>query len=347
MHVKETLRELCGIPGPSGFERSVAERAVSLLREVLGEAEIDRFGNAVGIRRCGMPNAKKVLLDAHLDEVGLIVSGIEEGFLHFRSIGGVDPRMLPDREVMVLTDPPIFGLVACLPPHVQGSGDADKGTPMKDLLIDVGMDQQKAEKAIPIGTAISFRSSFREMVNGLVCGKSIDDRAGFVALLRTAEILREKQLDIDLYMIGSTREEIGGSGGAVGAFSIAPDCCIAVDVTHGRTPDGPKDSTFELGVGPVIGIGPNMNHWMTDRMIACAEKLTYQWQPEVMAGNTGTNAWKIQIAREGIATSVVSIPLKYMHSPVEMLDPTDIEMAANLLASFIENLGMEGAWGSC
>ena len=134
--------------GPSGFERAVAEQAVELMRPYVDEAAVDRFGNAIGVRLCGRPGAKKLLLDAHLDEIGLIVTGVEEGFLRFRTIGGVDPRMLPDRELTVMTQPPILGVVACLPPHVLQAEDMKKSIPIDDLRVDVGMSQEQAEAAI-------------------------------------------------------------------------------------------------------------------------------------------------------------------------------------------------------
>ena len=128
----------------------------------------------------------------------------------------------------------------------------------------------------------------------------------------------------------------------VGAFSLAPHCFIAVDVTHARTPDSPKEETFPAGGGTVIGIGPNMTRWMTDRLITKAEARGIPWSPEVMTGHSGTNAWRVQVAREGIATAVVSLPLKYMHSPVETLDLDDLEHSAALLAAFVQDLAREG-----
>lgn len=149
-------------------------------------------------------------------------------------------------------------------------------------------------------------------------------------------------MDVDLYLMGSTREEVNGSGALVGAYALRPHCFVAVDVTHARTPDGPKEETFGAGQGTVIGIGPNITRWMSDRLIGKAEALGLAWSPEVMTGHSGTNAWGVQTAREGIATAVVSLPLKYMHSPVETLDLTDLETTASLLAAFVEGLGEEG-----
>lgn len=339
--LKEMLSALCPLSGPSGFERPVALRAAELLRPLVDEVSIDRMGNLVGVRRCGTPGAKRVLLDAHLDEIGLIVMGAEEGFLRFRSIGGVDPRILPDCEVTILTDPPLFGVVACLPPHVQRAGDADKSVPIPELFIDTGLPQVEVEKLIPAGTPCVFRDGCFPLGHRQICGKSMDDRACFVTLLRTVQLLQDKTLDVDLYILGSTREEVNCAGASTAAWTIAPDCCVAVDVTHGKTPDSPKDRTYELGAGPAVGIGPNMTRWMTERMLAKAKAADIPVQLEVMAGSSGTNGWEMQIAREGIATAVLSLPLKYMHSPVETLELSDMEAVAALLAAFLEGIGKE------
>lgn len=341
MDIREVLNRLCSVGAPSGFERPAAEVAAELLRPLMDEVSIDRLGNVIGVKRCGKENAKRLLLDAHLDEIGLLVTGIEDGFLRFRSIGGVDPRMLPNRELTILTDPPLYGVVACLPPHVQSADEKDKSTPITDLLIDVGMTQEQAEAAIPIGTPIVYRESSFGLGESQVCGKSMDDRACFTCLLRAAELLQNEELDVDLYIMGSTCEEVGGSGAKVGTFGIAPDWCVAVDVTHGKTPDSSKEQTSELGGGPAIGVGPNMTRWMTERMKQKAKENDIAYQLEVMAGHTGTNGWHMQIIREGVATSVISLPLKYMHTPIEVLELSDIDQVGKLLASFAIGLGKE------
>ena len=343
MDIRKTLDTLCSMAGPSGFERAVAEQAVELMRPYVDEAAVDRFGNAIGVRLCGRPGAKKLLLDAHLDEIGLMVTGVEEGFLRFRTIGGVDPRMLPDRELTVMTQPPILGVVACLPPHVLQAEDMKKSIPIDDLRVDVGMSQEQAEAAIPIGTPMVFRGGSFALDGDKLCGKSMDDRSCFVTLLRAAELLRDRELDVDLYLLGSTREEVSGAGATVGTWAVQPDFCVAVDVTHGKTPDGPADKAFAIGGGPAIGVGPNMTRWMTDRMLAKAKERQIPYQLEVMSGHTGTNGWEMQISREGVATSVLSLPLKYMHSPIEVLSLADMEQVAALLVAFTEGLGKEAA----
>ena len=277
-----------------------------------------------------------------MDEVGLVVTGIKDGFLRFKA-NGVDVRMLPDREVTILTQPPILGVVACLPPHVLSAEEREKAPEIKDLYVDTGLSQEEAERRIPVGTPMVYRTDFTVLGERQLCAKAMDDRACFAALLRTAELLRDQELDMDLYIVGSVCEETGGVGARVLAQGLSPDFCVAVDVTHGKTPDSPKEGAFVMGSGPVVGIGPNMARWMVRRLLDEAEKLGLAVQKEVMEGSSGTNGWELQIANEGIATAVLSVPLKYMHTPVEVVEPGDIEATARLLAAFAEHLGGEEA----
>jgi len=340
VEIKEIIERLCGLGAPSGFERPAALAAKELLEPLVDEVWTDRLGSLVGVRRCGEPGAKKLLLDAHLDEVGLIVTGHKDGFLRFHAIG-VDDRMLPDREVTILTQPPMLGVVACLPPHVLSKEDREKAPERKDLFIDVGLSQEEAEGCIPIGTPAVYRADVVPLGARQLCAKALDDRACYAALLRALELLRDRPLDVDVYVLGSTREETGGAGAKAAAQGLAPDFCVAVDVTHGRTPDSSKDEALVMGGGPVVGIGPNMARWMTRRLLDKAKELDMAVQKEVMEGNTGTNGWDMQIANEGVATAVLSVPLKYMHTPAEVVELSDVEDTARLLAAFAQGLGKE------
>ena len=341
MNYEKVLGELCGLSGPSGFESPVATVAAKLLKGVIDEVRIDKMGSVIGVRRCGKKNAPKLLLDAHLDEIGFIITGHEDGYLRFAPLGGVDPRMLPDRELTIMTQPPVYGVVACLPPHIQSAEDMDKSLPIRELWIDVGLSQEEAEKRIPIGTPAIYRTGCTPLGDNLLCGKALDDRACFAILVDVMERLQAEKLDVDVYLLGSTQEETHSTGAITAAYGICPDMCVAVDVTHGDSPDAPKDLTFPLGGGPVIGIGPNCTRWMSDRMKRCAKQLGMDAGLEVMAGHTGTNGWDLQISREGVATSVLSLPLRYMHTPVETIHRDDLDKTAALLAQFIRGLGEE------
>lgn len=344
MKLYDILENLCGPAGPSGYEAVVAQKAKELLSPLVDEVSVDRLGSVIGLRRCGKPQAKRLLIDAHLDEIGLIVTGIEEGFLRFAAIGGVDPRMLPARELTILTKPqPLFGVVACLPPHVQTAADHDKSVAVEDLRVDVGMTQAEAEKAIPIGTPMVYRESCFRLAGDQVCGKALDDRSCFTILLRMAELLRDAPLDVDLYIMGSVREEVSGTGAIVGTNAVAPDWCIATDVTFGMTPGLSEDQVpCKLHGGPAIGMGPNMTWALTERMAEKAKALGIPYQLEIMEGHTGTNGWHMQTCLEGIPTAIVSLPLKYMHSPIEVVSLEDMEHTAQLLAAFVRDLGKEG-----
>ncbi|MCI8422396.1 MAG: M42 family metallopeptidase [Lawsonibacter sp.] len=341
MDYKSVLEKLCALPGPSGFEEPVVQTAAKLLKPLTDEVIITRMGSVVGVRRCGRENAPRLLLDAHLDEIGLIVTSREEGFLRFAALGGVDPRMLPDREVVLLTEPPIYGVVACLPPHVQNSEDMEKSQPIKELCIDVGLSQEEAGRRIPSGTPAVYRGGCAPLGEDLFCGKALDDRAGFAVLLDVLERVKDKPLNLDLYVLGSTQEETHSTGAVTAAYEIAPRMCVAVDVTHGNSPDAPKHETFQLGGGPVIGVGPNCAASMSGCLKALAKQKEIPVQIEVMAGHSGTNAWPIQISREGVATAVLSIPERYMHTPVEVVSKKDLEATAELLAAYVEDCGTQ------
>lgn len=341
MNYQATLQQLCSLSGPSGFEAEAAKAAAELLRPWMDEVTIHRLGGVVGVRRCGRANAPKMLLDAHLDEIGFLVTGHEEGYLRFAPLGGVDPRMLPDRELTILTNPPRTGVVACLPPHIQTAEDMNKSQPIKELFLDVGLSEEEAKRLIPIGTPAVYHADCAPLGDRLFCGKALDDRACFAILLDTVEQLAEERLDVDLYVVGSTQEETHSTGAMTAAYGIMPDLCVAVDVTHGDSPDASKDKTFKLGGGPVIGIGPNCTKWMSKRLECKAKELGLEYQLEVLSGHSGTNGWPLQVSREGVATAVLSLPLRYMHTPVETVHQDDLTNTARLLAAFLRSIGEE------
>ena len=340
MELKELTKCLSGLSGPSGFEEPVYEYIASYLHHAADEVRTDALGNMIAIKRCGKPGAKLVLLDAHMDEIGLIVTGAKDGFLSFGMLGGVDQRMLPAREVRVLSDPPLFGVIDTMPPHVLTPEQMDKSIDPDKLYIDVGLSQAEAVKAAPPGTPVVYAASCDELGEGQLCGKALDDRACAAVIMKAFELLAEKDLNVDLCCLVSTQEEVGHRGATVAAYGLEPDVAIVVDVTHGRTPDGPEALT-DCGKGGAIGIGPNTNRALAMELMALAEAKGIPYQPEaVPGGNSGTNAHAIQVARTGVVTALVSLPLKYMHTPVEVVDIADMQAIVDLIAAYVE--GMEG-----
>ena len=336
MDMRQALERLCACTAPSGFEAPAAAVAAELLRPLVDEVSVDRMGNVLGVRRCGKEGAPRLLLDAHLDEIGLLVTGVEDGFLRFRSIGGVDPRMLPGRELVVLTDPPRRGIVTC-----PAGGEADKSIPLSELFVDVGLSQTEAERAVPVGTPMVYRGGCFALGEDQMCGKSMDDRACFVCILLALEELKDKELDVDLIVLGSTKEEVGGHGARARAYLDAPDYAIAIDVCHARTGDNkPEDRVFDLGGGPVIGFGSNSMPKFARRLCEVARAKEIPYQLEAVPAHSGTNAWSIQPIEGGVCTAVLSLPLRYMHSPVEVLKLKDMKHVGHLLAEF--TLGFDG-----
>lgn len=340
MTIKETTRELCALSGPSGFEEAVARRAKELLEPLVDEITADSMGNVLALRRCGKPGARQLLLDAHLDEVGFIVTEVAEGFLKFSALGGLDERTLPGREVRVLApEGPLYGVVACLPPHVLTAEQKEQAVEIKNLFIDLGLSQAEAEKRVPIGTPGVFEGPMFDLQGDNFVSKALDDRICAAVVLQVLENLKGEELPCDLAVMFSAQEEVGLRGATPGAFRLAPDWCIAVDVTHARTPDAPKGETFEAGKGCTVGVGPNANRAMTKAIMDVAKEQEIPYSVEVMPRSSGTNGWAIQITRQGVATAIVSVPVKYMHSPVEAASLADAEAAADLITAFIR-----GGW---
>jgi len=343
LNIKEVLKELCEIPSPSGFEEEVVLRANKFMKPYMDETWVDTLGNLIGVKKCGKSGAKKLLIDAHIDEIGFVVTAIEEGFLKFSALGGLDARLLPSAGVTVMTDPAIDGVVCVLPPHILNPEDTDKIISIDDLYIDVGLSQKGAERRIPIGTAGVLTSSTRDFGENQICSKAMDNRAGFAAIIGAMELIKDESLDVDIYVMASVQEEVGVRGAGPGVFAISPDYCIVVDAGEAKTPDATEHEIPEkMGSGVIVARGPNMNKAFTDRIINLAEKKSINHQITVIpGGSSGTNTKEVQISQCGVATAFISIPVKYIHSANEVVQIDDIESTIKLLSEAIKS--MKGA----
>jgi len=340
MDITKTLIELCELPGPAGFEEQVTERVKALLTPHMDETWTDVLGNVIGVRKCGKEGAKKLLFDAHIDEIGLIVTGVEEGFLRFAALGGLDARNISATGVTVLADPPIYGVISVLPPHILKKEDTEKVVKIEDLFIDTGLTQEEAEKKVSPGTPGVLARGAKVFGQNCIRGKALDNRAGFITILRAIELLKDAELDVDLYVLASVQEEVGVRGATPGAFAIEPDCCVVIDVSHAKTPDTkPFETNLSLGGGVIITRGPNMNAVMTETAVklACDNEIKYQIDVEP-GGSSGTNTRAIQISRGGVATALLCLPMKYMHSANEIVSLDDMECTAQLLCEIAKNI---------
>lgn len=332
MDLKTLTMTLCSLPGPSGFESPVRDFIADYVRPFADEVKTDALGSVAAVKRCGVKGAETLLLDAHMDEIGLIVTAAEDGFLRFSKLGGVDARTLAAREVTILTDPPLYGVIDTMPPHVLSEEDTDRAVAIDKLAIDAGLSQEQAGRLVPPGTPVVFEGACEE-IGGWICGKALDDRACAAILIKAFEALSAMPLGRDIALLISTQEEVGSRGAIVGAWNAAPERAIVVDVTFSKTPHG-GDVTTEAGKGAAIGIGPNMNRAMTEALFELARKREISVQPEVCPGDSGTNAAAIQVSRGGVATALVSLPIRYMHTPVEMALRDDMESVLQLITAY-------------
>lgn len=340
--MKDMLTRLCSADGVTGFEGNAAAVARELLAPYCDRTEIDRCGNVLGWKGCGKPDAKTVLLDAHLDQIGFLVTEVlDGGFLRFTQVGGIDPRMLLGAEVTILTETPRYGVIACMPPHLLKPGEEDNAVPMHEMLIDTGL--RDARPVIPVGTPVVFAQPPYALAEGQLTGKCLDDRAGFVALVDAMRRLAQDNLHVNLVVCGSVHEETDSLGARTAAYRVRPDYGIAVDVSHAKTPDSGSDEAFAFGGGALVGMGPNLHRGLTQALLRTARAEEIPHQIEVMEGNTGTNAWDMQIVRSGIAIGLLSIPLKYMHTPIETVCFSDIEAVSALIAAFLRDFTGEVA----
>ena len=332
MDIKKTLELLCRQPVVSGFEPGNTGQIAKLMGEVADEVSTDAFGNIIAVKRCGKADAPRLMIDAHIDRVGLIVSGHSGTFLAFKPVGGIDTRILPACRVTVCAKQPFGGVITSISPHLLDGDEQKNAFKMEDLYIDTGIEPEELKSLAPVGTTVMFDIEPFALGKNCFAASALDDMAGLCAGMLALERMGDSGFDI--YLCASATEETGMAGAAVNANKIRPDCAIIVDVTHGKTTDAPADKTFELGSGVAIGLGPNMNKKITDRLVSLAAEHKIDHTFEVMEGNTGTNAWAVQVCGLGVPCGVLSIPLRYMHTPTEVLCVDDVEKTARLIELF-------------
>lgn len=217
--------------------------------------------------------------------------------------------------------------------------------PMKDMLVDIGLPKEKVQELVTIGDLITFKSPLIQLHGSNVCGKSIDDRAGVLLMYETMRELDRLLYSGETYFVATAQEEVGTRGAIISTYELEPDIGIAIDVTHGDTPDASGDQTYAMDKGPTIAIGPNLHPRLSERLMDIAKENEIDYMVEVEPGVTGTDARSMQISRQGVPTVLIGLPLRYMHTTVETLNMDNIKKAARLLALFIAS--MEEGWEEC
>ncbi len=324
-----SLSEKIGTPGD---ESQAAFFAKELLSEYM-QTKIDRLGNVIGSTE---NDGVHILLDAHIDQVGLVVRGFDEkGFILVDKAGSPDPRVLTGAEVIVCGKENLFGVVCSTPPHLQKNSSGDDTIEITSLAIDVGLSKEKAQQLVEIGDRVVFKPFQGELLNDNIVSCSFDDRAGVAVILRALEIVKGKLNNIKVSVTFSVQEETGGSGAKTASFATAPDYAIAIDVGFGDDPYTDKSETITLGKGPSIGISPTLDKSFTKELISICKEKGIPYQHDVMGGRTGTNADSINISGVGVKTALLSVPLRYMHTGNEIINIHDIENTARLIAEYL------------
>ncbi|MCI9409467.1 MAG: M42 family metallopeptidase [Oscillospiraceae bacterium] len=332
MDLEKSIMSLADARGVSGDETNAAELALSMLKDYTDDCFI-KNGNVIG--HFGCKGAKPhILIDAHIDQIGFTVTHItDDGFLKISGCGGIDRRLLLAQPVTVLAKKSLDGVICAIPPHLET--DESKVPEMEDICVDVGLTKVSAEEFISLGDKIVFASHCAKLQGDRITGAALDDRCGVASILRALELVKNKPLHSEITVMFSTQEEVGERGAKIGAFDIEPDIAIAVDVSFALTSGDSEVKCGAMGRGCMIGFSPVLDRELSQTFKAMAENRGLPYQIEVMSGTTGTNADRFSVNKHGVKVVTLSIPLKYMHTPVEVISLSDVENTAQLIAAYI------------
>jgi tetrahedral aminopeptidase len=341
LDVKEHLKSLVEAHAPSGHEAPVREIIRQAWQPFTDELQQDKLGSLIGIKRATIQNGeqpRRIMLAAHMDEIGMMVRDIVDGFIYVHRISGVDHRVMLAQPVMVHGRRPLPGIVATVPPHLLTADQRKKYPPIDELIIDIGLPAEEVNQLVRIGDLITPDVPLIELQGRRVAAKAMDDRACVAIVTVCLEALNGMRHRWDVYAVATVQEETGLYGAKTAAYFIQPDVAIALDVGFAKQPGVDADSSGEMGGGPLLGIGPNFHIKLCDKLRDVAKYHEIKLQDDIIPGASGTDAWAIQVSQQGVPTALLSLPLRNMHSPVETLDLKDIERTGRLLAHFIASL---------
>ena len=335
-NIREDLYRLCNAAGVAGM-KEITQVAVELLKPLVDEVYTDAMGNVLGLRRCSEEGAPTVMLEAHLDEIGFLVTHIDDkGFVYVAAAGGIDGRVLTAQEVLIYGDEVYQGVFCSTPPHLSGKdGELPE---LSKRGIDVGLSAEEAKAHIPLGSRVIFAPAWRELNENIVSSKALDDRAGMAAILHCLRKV-EENCPVNVAIAFCVQEELGCRGSDPATRQLNPDYAIVTDVSFATTPDADPNHCGKLSKGVMIGISPILDGDMSDALIAGAKANEIPYQYEVMGGRTGTDADHISGCLYGVPTALLSIPQRYMHTPVEVIDLRDIAAVGNLMAAYVNKGG--------
>jgi endoglucanase len=341
------IKELSEAVGPSGREEPIRRYLRDRWAPHADEMRTDALGNFIALQRGSGPSPEggeprpAIMAAAHMDEIALLVSGFEEEFLRVDRIGGVDRRALLGLRVVVHGREELPGIIGTRPPHVLKGKERKKTVPWEKLFVDVGLPQARVKERVRVGDPVSIERPLIELKNKRVAGKAMDNRVSVAALTLTLEMLSRREHAWDFYAVATVQEEVGLKGAMTGAYGVNPQIAIAIDATFAQQADDGDVGAFELNKGPAVGLGPNFHPQVVERLRGAADAREIPYQLEPLPGSSGTDAWIIQVSREGIPTGLLSVPIRYMHQPVETLALRDVERTGRLLAAFVADLELD------
>lgn len=333
------LKDLLSAPGLSGYEDPAAEIIRARWKPLVDEISRSKVGSLHGLRRgTGTEPRPSVMIATHMDAIGLMVTGIVEGFLRVTSVGGVDARVLPGQLVTVHGREALPAVVAQPPARLLPPDLGDGPVPLEHLLVDTGLPPRKTAELVRVGDLVSYASEPVELAGEVIAGHTLDNRSSVAALTVCLEELQNRPHAWDVWAVATVQEETSLTGGYTSAYQIRPSLAIVVDVTFAKGPGASDWQTSPLGKGPTLCMGPNIHPALHKALKELADKLEIPYTLEYAPRNTGTDAFATQVTAEGIPSAVIGIPLRYMHTPVEVVALKDIQRAGRLMAEFIAGL---------
>jgi tetrahedral aminopeptidase len=333
------LKQLISVAGLSGYEAPARRLLQAAWRPLVDDLQVSRLGSLHALRRGTAPEPRPALLVAsHMDAIGMMVSGLLDGFLRISEVGGLNPLILAGQLVTVHGRKDLPGVIVPLPENLLPEQAGESLGKLGGLLVDLGLTAAEVQKLVRVGDLVSFAQPPIELSQDYLAGHSLDNRASLAALTVCLQALQGRQIAWDAWFVASTQEEETFGGAQTSAFQLRPALAVAVDVTFGSAPGSAAHRTSPTGKGPTLGWGANIHPGLYRTFKELAERLEIPYKTEPMATYSGTDAQIMQVVAEGIPTMVLSIPLRYMHSPVEMVSLKDIARAGRLLAEFILQL---------
>ncbi len=328
----EYLSQLVAVPG---YEKDAAEKCGILFMDWCDKVIVDKFFNVICLKKGYNKAAKKLMITAHIDEIGFLVNSIDEkGFVGLTNVGGIDSKILLAQEVIIHGRQDIVGVIGATPPHLLKPEDVGKALKLKALRADTGFSGEELKKYISIGDTVSLKSKLTVMNEQKASGKSLDNRASIACLLEILRHLKDVNHENDLVFVASSQEETSLAGIMTASYALRPDAAIVIDTCHGDIPDLSKEVSSTPGKGPEISIGPNLQPKLVSKLFELGRENGIPFQKMVEAGDTGTEAWATQVSANGIPTALLSIPIRYMHTTVETVNLEDIKFTARLISEF-------------